>query len=220
MPTPSSRSLLPALQVTIERLVNNFENIPAERTVVLKQLTGFIENRVRVNQPVYLNFICTHNSRRSHFAQLWAHAAAHYYLTPNVHCNSGGTEATAFNPRAVNAMQEAGFNIALIKNGENPVYEVYFSEHVNPVTAFSKKYDSPFNHRKDFAAILTCSHANESCPLIPGASARIALSYEDPKEFDDHPLEVAVYTKRAEQIGTEILFAFSMVRYRSRPEKF
>lgn len=145
-------------------------------------------------------------------AQLWAQAAAHYYGVPDVQCYSGGTEATAFNLRAVKTMQEAGFKILMVKTGENPVYEVFFAEDVNPVTAFSKKYDDPFNHNKDFAAVMTCSHADETCPLVPGAAARIALTYNDPKEFDNSPQEASIYKERVEQIGTEILFAFSQVR--------
>ena len=208
----SSNSLLSALQLTAERLTENFKNIPLERRNLLRQLTAFIENRVQAKQTIHLNFICTHNSRRSHLAQLWAQAAAHYYGVPDVQCYSGGTEATAFNPRAVGTMQEAGFKILMVKTGENPVYEVFFAEDVNPVTAFSKKYDDPFNHNKDFAAVMTCSHADENCPLVPGAAARIALTYNDPKEFDNSPLEAAIYKERVEQIGTEILFAFSQVK--------
>jgi arsenate reductase (thioredoxin) len=175
-------------------------------------LTQFVQEKINARQPVYLNFICTHNSRRSHLSQLWAQAAAYYYGIDDVACFSGGTEATAFNSRAVNAMQDAGFEITKTKEGENPVYEVRFAEKANPVITFSKKYDDPFNHNKDFAAIMTCSHADENCPLVLGASARIALTYDDPKEFDGTPQEAAKYAERVHQIGREILYAFSRVK--------
>jgi arsenate reductase (thioredoxin) len=203
--------LLPGLQLTTDALVKRFGNISSERKQLLQQLTDFVEQRVKAGQTVHLNFICTHNSRRSHLSQLWAQAAAYYYKVPNVQSYSGGTEATAFNPRAVKAMSEAGFTIVTVKEGENPVYEVYFAEEINPVTAFSKKYDDPFNHNKDFAAVMTCSHADENCPLILGAAARIALTYDDPKEFDGTSQEAEKYKERVEQIGTEILYAFSRV---------
>jgi arsenate reductase (thioredoxin) len=204
--------LFPKLQTTAESLVKRFGSISAERRELLRQLTTFVEQRVQSGNTVHLNFICTHNSRRSHLSQLWAQAAAHYYGIPNVQCYSGGTEATAFNPRAVKAMQDAGFMISKIKEGENPIYEVLFAEDINPVTAFSKTYNDPFNHNKDFAAIMTCSHADENCPMVFGATARIALTYDDPKEFDSTPQEAEKYTERVEQIGTEILYAFSQVR--------
>lgn len=210
-PNPN-QSLLPDLQATAERLIKNFDTISSERKAILNQLTNFVQKRTGENQVVHLNFICTHNSRRSHLAQLWAQTAAHYYSVPDVQCYSGGTEATAFNPRAVNAMRNAGFIISGITEGENPVYEVFFAENINPVTAFSKTYDDPFNHNKDFAAVMTCSHADENCPLVLGATARIALTYDDPKEFDGTSQEAVKYKERVEQIGTEILYAFSQVK--------
>ncbi len=205
-------SLLPSLNQTVGELRTQFGQITPERQFILNQLADFIQSRRVSNLPVYLNFICTHNSRRSHIAQLWAQAAAHYYHVPNVYCFSGGTESTAFNPRAVKAMKEAGFSISVTKEGDNPVYEVHFAEGVAPVVSFSKKYDDPFNHNQDFAAVMTCSHADENCPLVIGASTRIALTYDDPKNFDGTPLEAAKYAERVHEIGREMLFAFSQVK--------
>jgi arsenate reductase len=204
-------ALFPVLNSTVEQLTSQFDQISAERKELLKQLTQFVQNKTKAGQNVYLNFICTHNSRRSHLSQLWAQAAAHLYGIPNVFCFSGGTEATAFNPRAVKAMMDTGFSIKMTKEGDNPVYEVSYADDVTPVIAFSKKYDDPFNHNKDFAAIMTCSHADENCPLVLGASARIALTYDDPKNFDGTPQEAAKYKERVLEIGKEILYAFSQV---------
>ncbi|WP_333820099.1 protein-tyrosine-phosphatase [Ohtaekwangia sp.] len=204
-------ALLSALQPTVERLTEEFNEIPSERKDILKELTQFVQNGIDKKQSVYLNFICTHNSRRSHLSQIWAQAAAYYYGVPGVLCFSGGTEATAFNPRAVNAMQNAGFTISKTSEGDNPVYDVKYSQDAPAIKAFSKKYDDPFNHNKDFAAVMTCSHADENCPIVFGAVARIPLRYDDPKNFDDTPQEAAKYAERVEQIGREILFAFSQV---------
>jgi arsenate reductase (thioredoxin) len=204
--------MFPTLQTKINQLITEFDHIPAERKGTLRDLTKFVQDKINANQPVYLNFICTHNSRRSHLSQLWAQAAAHYYGVKNVSCFSGGTEATAFNPRAVKAMREAGFSISKTKDGDNPVYEVRFASEAPPIIAFSKKYDDPSNSNQDFAAIMTCSHADENCPLVLGASGRIALTYDDPKEFDGTPLEAAKYSERVHQIGREIFYAFSQVK--------
>jgi arsenate reductase (thioredoxin) len=204
--------LLSSLNQTVEKLRKEFDQIPLERKETLRELTSFVYNKIRDNQRVFLNFICTHNSRRSHIAQLWAQAAANYYGIAGVVCFSGGTEATAFNPRAVKAMREAGFKITAVKEGDNPVYEVYYADDVAAVTVFSKKYDDPFNHQNNFAAVMTCSHADENCPLVAGASERIALTYDDPKDFDGTPQEDAKYRERVHQIGREILYAFSQVR--------
>lgn len=206
-----SQTLLPKLTQTVNQLVGEFNSIPPERKELLSQLTQLVRSKIHSKQPVKLNFICTHNSRRSHLSQIWAQAAAHYYRVGDVACFSGGTEATAFNPRAVKAMQNAGFSITETKAGNNPVYEVTFSEDAAPVVAFSKKYDDPFNPEKDFAAIMTCSHADQNCPLVLGASMRIALTYDDPKDFDGTPQESQKYEERVHEIGREILFAFSQV---------
>jgi len=212
MPSNGNTTLLSTLSPMVEQLTKEFDEIPTERKETLKELTLFVQTKIAAHQNIYLNFICTHNSRRSHLSQLWAQAAAHYYGIENVFCYSGGTEATAFNPRAVKAMQDAGFSITKTKEGENPVYDVRFAEGAEPVIVFSKKYDDPFNHNKDFAAIMTCSHADENCPLVLGASGRIALTYDDPKEFDGTPQEAAKYAERVHQIGREIFYSFSLVK--------
>lgn len=207
----STRSLLPSLTITQQRLAKTFDQISAERKERLHALTQFIQTNVNAGQPVYLNFICTHNSRRSHLSQIWAQAAAYFYGIPGVTCLSGGTEATAFNPRAVNAMRDAGFKITKTNDGDNPIYEVEYAKEETPIIVFSKRYDDPFNHNRDFAAIMTCSHADENCPVVLGATERIALTYDDPKEFDGTPLEAAQYNERVHQIGSEILYAFAQV---------
>lgn len=127
----------------------------------------------------------------------------------NVHCYSGGTEATAFNPRAVKAMSDVGFNIIKIDESENPHYQVYFSETRKPLIAFSKVYNDPFNPSGGYAAIMTCSHADENCPLVIGAETRISLPFNDPKDFDGTPQEAEKYHERVLEIGREICYAFS-----------
>ncbi len=204
-------SLLSSLASAVNHLTKEFDQIPTARKETLKELTQFVEDKIKAGQKIYLNFICTHNSRRSHLAQLWAQAAAYVYGIADVECFSGGTEATEFNPKAVKAMQDEGFDIKMVKQGNNPVYEVRYANEMPPLIAFSKKYNDSFNHNKDFAAVMTCSHADENCPLVLGASVRIALPYEDPKNFDGTPLEEVKYKERVQQIGREILYAFSRV---------
>ena len=199
---------------TLKQFANNltfeFEQIPAERRQLLKELAGYISHQKDSSLPVKLIFICTHNSRRSHMAQIWAAAAAKFYGIEHVETFSGGTEATAFNPRAVAAMERAGFRIEN-PGGNNPRYRVYFAEGDSGQLCFSKKYDDPANPPSDFAAIMTCSQADAECPYIPGAIFRLPLSYNDPKEADGTPEEAARYDERCRQIGREIMYAFSLL---------
>lgn len=197
----------PVLAQTINELAQTFSTIPEARKETLGKLADYISKQK--GQGVRLNFICTHNSRRSHLGMIWAAvAAARYGLS--VETFSGGTEATAFNPRAVAALERAGFRIEN-PGGSNPAYQVYFADAEQPLICFSKKYDDEANPSADFAAIMTCSEADQGCPFIPGAAWRLPLTYEDPKAADDTPAEETRYDERTAQIGREILYAFSLV---------
>ncbi len=58
---------------------------------------------------------------------------------------------------------------------------------------------------------MTCSQADKRCPIVAGAAARIALPFDDPKEFDGTPLERSKYDERCQQIARELLFVFAEV---------
>lgn len=203
--------LLYGLENYIRNIEADFSQIPNKRKEKLKNLASFIQTKISSGLPSHLIFICTHNSRRSHMCQIWAQAAAFHYGITDVHCYSGGTEATAFNPRTVRALRKAGFNIEKTDSTLNPVYQVYYSEGVEPVKGFSKKYDDPSNPQDDFAAIMTCSEADDACPLVRGASVRIAIPYDDPKIADNTPNEEAKYDERCRQIATEMFYTLSLI---------
>jgi arsenate reductase (thioredoxin) len=211
MPTATTNKLLPGIRTTIDTLISEFDRITNDRRAITQELTSFIDRNRTSGQEVALNFICTHNSRRSHIAQIWAQCASYFYGIKYVRAFSGGTQATAFNARAVDALKRAGFDIVVGKGEHNPVYEVKYAYDAPSLTVFSKKYDDILNPKNGFAAIMTCSHADETCPVITGASERIALTYDDPKDFDGTPLEAEKYSERVQEIGREILYAFSKV---------
>ena len=195
----------------IQQAQQEFDQIPDERKERLQKLALFVRDKVKVGEEVELIFICTHNSRRSHMGQWWARVAADYYEVPNVRTFSGGTEATAFNPRAVAALERACFAIEKISEGDNPHYRVAYASDAPAQEAFSKKYDDAANPQENFAAIMTCSQADENCPLVPGATLRVAIPYEDPKEADGTPEETTRYDERSKQIATEMLYCFSQI---------
>ncbi len=186
-------------------------SVPDARKALLQPLADYIWMQVASGAVARLTFICTHNSRRSHLAQLWAAAAAQYCGVGPVACFSGGTEVTACNPRAIAALTRAGVRAQAITAGENPVYLLSYAHGVNPLVAFSKLYDQAPNPQTEFAAIMTCSDAEENCPFIPGAEQRFSIAYEDPKAFDGTPEEEAGYDARCRQIATEMLWMFQQV---------
>lgn len=204
--------LYPSLQAYLQNAEKEFNTIPKERKEQLKKLATYLNTKLRSDNKASLVFICTHNSRRSHMGQLWATAAAEYYGIAGVSNYSGGTENTAFNPRAVNALVKAGFVITKTTEDSNPKYEVTYGDALPTTIAFSKKYTDEANPTTNFGAIMTCSQADASCPVVFGATARIALPYNDPKEADGKPNETATYDERSKQIATEMLYAFSLVK--------
>ncbi len=182
-----------------------------ERKETLQPLVDFINNKILQKQPIQLNFICTHNSRRSHFAQVWAQTMAAYFNVPNMQCFSGGTEATALFPMVATTLENTGFKVSKESENNNPVYKISYSENTPPILGFSKKYDDEANPQKEFAAIMTCSQADAGCPFVAGSEKRIAIMYEDPKVSDGTPLQQQVYQERSKQIATEMKYVFSQI---------
>lgn len=201
--------MYPTLSKTIGQLP--LQNISEERKTILQPLIDFIQQKVNDRQDININFICTHNSRRSHLSQVWAQAASAHFNIPNVYCYSGGTEETALFPKVAETLINQGFSIFKISENNNPVYAIKYSDNALPIIGFSKKYDSHFNPVSAFAAIMTCSQADAGCPLIAGAEKRIPITFEDPKISDNTPEQSQVYAERSLQIATEMFYVFSKI---------
>lgn len=196
----------------ISAVKREIDHIPADRRQALALLSSFVSERSKAGKGSKLTFICTHNSRRSHLAQIWAQTAVHYCAVRNVETYSGGTESTAFNPRAVEAIRRAGFLVDSTQGDSNPVYEVRSTGQAAPMRCFSKVYDQPPNPREDYAAVMTCSAADQGCPIVNGAVERFAMIYDDPKAFDGTDLEAQKYDERCRQIAREMFYVFRNVQ--------
>lgn len=205
------KALLPELSIYLNEIQSAYEHISEKRKAVLDKLAEDIEKEHNADFRVKLNFICTHNSRRSIMCQIWAQTAAFVYDISNIFCFSGGTEESAFNPSSVKALRKAGFNIEQKDKSENPVYHVSFSESEAYMRIFSKDYNDESNPKEDFIAVMTCSDADKNCPVIFGAAYRYSVTYKDPKEFDDTPKEEEAYDERSFQIATEMFYLFSKI---------
>lgn len=185
--------------------------IAPERIEKLSLLKNYIESALKERSEVQLNFICTHNSRRSHMAQIWAQCMAFHHQINGVHCYSAGTERTALFPTVIHTLQKQGFVIKALDNSVNPKYEVRFSEQAPPLIAFSKTiHEQDIN--KPFAAVMTCSDADQNCPVIPGAEKRIPLTYQDPKVHDGTEVALEKYMERSIQIANEINWVFQNLK--------
>jgi protein-tyrosine phosphatase/arsenate reductase len=198
------------IQELAQKLSGQFDQIPEARKAILAKIAAYIRQKRGQNEPVKLVFICTHNSRRSHFGQVAAAVAADFYGVEAVQVFSGGTEATAFHPNAIRALRNLGFRVTSgDETVKNPVWSVEFGEN-RSTTCFSKTFDDAANPAAGFAAIMTCSDAEQNCPFVPGTELRIGTTYQDPKSSDGTPEQDETYRERFEQIATEMLYVFSL----------
>jgi len=140
-------------------------------------------------------------------SQAWAQALS-FRSGLSVACYAGGTEATAFFPKAAEALARDGFALQMVSQPPNPVYSLRFAENALPAIAFSKRFDHPHNALGGFAAVMTCTDADEACPFVPGAEARFPLPFLDPKKSDGTPQQEQVYWERSRQIAREMMFIF------------
>ncbi|BCY29010.1 low molecular weight phosphatase family protein [Flavobacterium okayamense] len=186
-------------------------SVSEERKEVLNHLVTYIQRKVANQEEIRLNFICTHNSRRSHLGQIWAQTIAFHFGIKNMSCYSGGTETTAMFPKVVETLKNQGFEIEKLSESNNPVYAIKFDERELPIIGFSKKYEANFNPKSGFAAIMTCSSADEGCPMVFGAEARFPIKYDDPKAFDGTDLMDSKYEERSLEIASEMYYVFSKI---------
>ena len=186
--------------------------VSPERKAILQTLVDYIQANVSAGKSIRLNFICTHNSRRSHLSQIWAQTMAIHLGIKNVFCYSGGTEATAMFPKVGETLGNQGFEIQKLSQESNPVYAVKFDENEPAIICFSKKFDDAFNPTSEFGAIMTCSSADEGCPFIAGAEVRLPIRYDDPKAFDGTDLMNAKYAERSLEIASEMYYVFSSIK--------
>src|SRR5690606_30691567 len=112
--------------------------VPQQRQEILANLAAYIQTKSDKKEKINLNFICTHNSRRSQLCQVWAQVAAYYFGIGNLETFSGGTEATAFHPNAVKALASSGLDISKEDKADNPVYTVRHAQGADPLRCFSK----------------------------------------------------------------------------------
>lgn len=198
------------IKTRCEIISKNFKEINTERKIVLEKLASHIQEKLNSGKEINLVYVCTHNSRRSHLGQVWARVGADFYGF-NINTYSAGTEATAFNQNAINALIFAGFEVKKLDESKNPKYEVRFGENKSNF-CFSKTIDDETLPKENFVAVLTCGDADENCPFIPGCDLRIGTTYFDPKSFDNSILQDEKYTERSNQIAMECLYVFSLVK--------
>jgi arsenate reductase len=213
----TSTLLNPQLLAYCEQLrFDPLAGLASQQIVAAESIREWIQQRRRDEQPASVIIVCTGNSRRSILGSTLGNIAAAWSRSPDVRFFSGGTEPSAFNPRTIRALQAVG--VAITQTGEsaptgtagesNPKYLIQWGADPRSQTVeFSKHYSDPANPQSDFCAVMVCSDAADNCPVVVGASQRVALSFDDPKEYDGTPQEAVMYAQRRDQIGRAMLLA-------------
>jgi len=205
--------LFQTIESYIQDAIRSFDSIPVERKKTLESISQFIQQKIDTGKTSELIYVCTHNSRRSHLGQIWGKTAANYYNIKNINTYSAGTETTAFNPNAINALEKVGFKVFKENDEENnSQYSVLYDEVELPIICFSKTYKDVSIPQENLCAIMTCTEADGNCPIISGTELRISCPYCDPKTYDGTPLQDEMYNERCKQIAIENLYIFSLVR--------
>ena len=201
------------LNNSIHELIKEFDLITEKRKQELENLALDIKESIVKFGKAEITVICTHNSRRSQLAQLWIKAASIHYGLKNIYTFSGGTEATSFNYRMVNAIKNYGFKVKQLDENANPKYHILLGEtDENMDILYSKVYSENYNPQSNYIAIMVCSQADDGCPFVSGAFKRVSLPYLDPKEFDDTEFESIKYAEKIKEIGIQVLFMASKVK--------
>jgi arsenate reductase (thioredoxin) len=173
-------------------------------------LSNYVTHKLDTGVPPAIQFICTHNSRRSQMAQAWSAAIADYFGLA-VRSYSGGTEATQIAPLTLEALYECGFDVAE-EDGDNAKTKVAWRPNSAGATLFSKRFDYSGNVSKKFLAVMTCSDADENCPVVPGAEERIPLTFEDPGKFDNTEEALDEYISTCLNIGYVLFLAYARAK--------
>lgn len=208
--TQSTADLVEPLQRYLRDLLAT--DAPSHRPTELKMGSDFVRTQAEKGRPAELIFICTHNSRRSHLAHVWADTAAKYYRLDHVATYSGGVEATACDVRTVRALRRAGFSVTRSSDLANPIYIVQAFDARPPIECYSKIYSERANPAAGFAAMMCCADVDQECPVVKGAAIRVPLHYEDPKVADDTNQESSQYDQRCLQIGRDMFQMMAMAR--------
>lgn len=182
------------------------EGLSAER----QELWQKAAHAVQEKKAKAMNFICTHNARRSVISQSLAAALAYHYGIDDMVFYSGGAESTYIHPNSIALLQRIGFKLKEVEAGANPVHTARFASDAETLRLFSKTFDDVSSH-EPYVAILVCSKGDAACPFIPDAKARILIPFDDPGAYDGTADAAEAYFATAKLILNELHYFFQLL---------
>ena len=177
----------------------------------LVKLAQIIKINHEQQNIVKITFICTHNSRRSQLSQVWAYISSLYFKLNFIKPFSGGTEIDTVNLNVINSLINTGLKIEKTHKGK-AIYLLKSLKKDKGINLYSKVYNSKLNPSEHFIAIMTCSDADQMCPVIKGADKKISLPYSDPRVADNTILEKEVYNQTCSIIAKEMFYLMKQVK--------
>ena len=200
------------LKEYIKTILKNIDmGLEKNRKNKLVKLAQVIKRNHEQKNTVKIIFICTHNSRRSQFSQVWAYISALYFKLDFLEFYSGGTEMDSVNLNVINALSNSGLKIEKTHKGR-AIYLLKSFKKDKGINLYSKVYNSKLNPSEHFIAIMTCSDADQMCPVIKGAYKKISLPYSDPRVADNTILEKEVYNQTCSIIAKEMFYLMKQVK--------
>ena len=206
------RKLYPILHNYVRNLYDHYEAIPEDRRRILEELASYIRGNIQTNAKTELLFIGTNNSTRTQFARIWAETAAYYYRIDGLSFFSGGTSPGPIDTPTILALEDAGFIIYKIENGNSLYYEIKYSYNLDPLIIYSQKYNDDGQPNINFASIVVCANADINLPVIKGTNFRTSLHYFDPKAYLGAPNELDQYKLKCHKIALEMFYLFYLLK--------
>lgn len=196
------------IKIIIKNIGADLEKNRKEKLIELAQT---IRNTYKNENNVKIIFICTHNSRRSQFSHAWAYVSSLYFKLDFIKPFSGGTEIDTVNLNVINSLISSGLKIEKTHKGK-AIYLLKSFKKDKGINLYSKVYNSKLNPSKHFIAIMTCSDADQMCPVIKGAEKKVSLPYSDPRVSDNTGLEKEVYNQTCSIIAKEMFYLMKQVK--------
>ena len=159
--------------------IENFKPVKEEEEIIFNTIN-------KLNS--YLNlcrdivFVCTHNSRRSIYCEVWGKIIANKY-SKNINFYSAGTKKTSVYGEVIKSFSRLGIKSKTLE-------EIQLDK---------------------FICIFTCSKAERSCPIDTRSIVNIPLLFDDPKKFDGLKNERIEYQKTCSQIAEKINFILKRI---------
>ncbi|MEM1135769.1 MAG: protein-tyrosine-phosphatase [Bacteroidota bacterium] len=193
----------------IQERAKEFESIPKRRKQSLGLVSELILPAIMAGRNIRFVFVCSHNSRRSQFCQIWAQVAALYYSVDHLLFYSGGTEGSSIHKAVIQSLKKAGLLINKETKGKNPHYIISAVQNQPLGTFYSKRITAKENPKENFCAVITCPEAEKKLNLEAGTHLQVSMIYDDPRKVDGTKHEQKTYDKLCKKIATEMLYIIS-----------